>query len=119
MLSRPVPSCQRACLHRPRKHGTRPHSLASVAASWQSTPRAVIIAPTALPTRFLRDRRMAMQSVAELLDALNRCPVLDEAQRKELAGLAVQFPEVLDLSRELVRREWLTVYQLKQVFQGR
>jgi serine/threonine protein kinase len=62
---------------------------------------------------------MAITSVSELLAALAASGVLDEGQRAELPSLGSQFPEVLDLARELVRRGWLTVYQLKQFFQGR
>jgi formylglycine-generating enzyme required for sulfatase activity/serine/threonine protein kinase len=56
-------------------------------------------------------------SVAELLQEL---PLLDPAQREEVAGLRQQqFTTPGALTAELVRRGWLTAFQRDQLLQGR
>jgi WD40 repeat protein/serine/threonine protein kinase len=63
---------------------------------------------------------MAIPSVAALLEELRRIPLLEQAQMAELTGsLAGQFTEPRALAGELVRRGWLTPYQVNQLFQGR
>jgi hypothetical protein len=43
-----------------------------------------------------------------LADILRQAPLLDAAQKDELARLEAQFAKPRDLAQELVRRGWLT-----------
>ncbi len=52
------------------------------------------------------------------VDALHRLPILEPAQREELPRLQTAFPEPRALAKELLRREWLTAYQVNQIFLG-
>src|SRR5262249_61625397 len=59
-------------------------------------------------------------SVPALVDALRRYRLLDAAQLGEVGReLTPRFALPLDLARELLRREWLTAYQVNQLMQGR
>jgi serine/threonine protein kinase/WD40 repeat protein len=63
---------------------------------------------------------MAAEQTITLLDRLRQCELLTSAQMEELAAL----PEALDsdprvLGRILLRREWLTRFQINQVAVGR
>jgi tRNA A-37 threonylcarbamoyl transferase component Bud32 len=63
---------------------------------------------------------MALDSVAHLVQLLRQYRVLEPAQDGELAGnLLPLFAEPKALARELVRRGWLTPYQVNALFQGR
>jgi serine/threonine-protein kinase len=62
---------------------------------------------------------MPLACVAGLVEALSRSPILEAQQRRELAGLAARFPGPRELGRELIRRGWLTDYQVSQVLLGR
>ncbi len=63
---------------------------------------------------------MAFASVAALLEALRQTPLLESAQMAELtAQPAARFSDPRALAGELVRRGWLTPYQVNQLFQGR
>lgn len=53
-----------------------------------------------------------------LVDALNRVPVLDPDQMAELPRLQEVFQQPRALAKELLRREWLTAYQINQIFLG-
>jgi serine/threonine-protein kinase len=58
-------------------------------------------------------------TVAGLVAALRQSALLEPAQLAEVESLARSGPDVADLCRDLVRRKWVTVYQLKQLFLGR
>jgi hypothetical protein len=62
---------------------------------------------------------MALASTADLLDTLRQARLLAPAQLEELGRLHSQFAEARSLARDLVRRGWLTPYQVNQVFAGR
>jgi serine/threonine-protein kinase len=62
---------------------------------------------------------MASAAVAGFVQALCQTPLLDDARRQEVAAsLAIRFPDPVDLGRELLRRDWLTAFQLNQIFTG-
>ncbi len=64
---------------------------------------------------------MPLDSVASLVDALRQCRLLEPAQTEEAARLASQ-PDFADprlLAREMLKRGWLTAFQVNQIFQGR
>src|SRR6266545_2763577 len=64
--------------------------------------------------------RMAIASVASLVDTLRQHQLLEEPQRQEaVGGLQRQFADPRELARELLRRGWLTAYQINQLFLGR
>jgi serine/threonine-protein kinase len=62
---------------------------------------------------------MPIDSVVSLLDALRQTRLLPPAQWEEVLRLQGQLPDPRALARELVRRGWLTPYQVNQLFQGR
>jgi tRNA A-37 threonylcarbamoyl transferase component Bud32 len=62
---------------------------------------------------------MATLSPSELLDWLGQNQFLSGAQTDELRPLLGIFPDSLAVAKELMRRDWLTPYQLNQVMQGR
>lgn len=53
-----------------------------------------------------------------LVDALNRIPILEPEQMADLPRLHEAFPQPRALAKELLRREWLTAYQINQIFLG-
>ena len=64
--------------------------------------------------------RMTKAGSTDFLEVLCQMPLLEEAQRQELTGsLTARFAEPRDLARELMRRGWLTAFQLNQIFTGR
>src|SRR5262245_40129369 len=63
---------------------------------------------------------MPIDSVANLVDELRESRVLNPAQLQEIGrDLLPRFPDPRALAKELVKREWLTPYQVNQLFQGR
>ncbi len=62
---------------------------------------------------------MAFSSVAAFVDVLRQVPLLEPEQMAELARLAAGSADARGLAGELVRRGWLTPYQVNQLFQGR
>jgi serine/threonine-protein kinase len=63
---------------------------------------------------------MAIDTVDSLLDALNQHRLLTPGQLQEIIeDLRQQFPEPRALARQLLERDWLTPYQVNQVFRGR
>src|SRR4051794_27731482 len=63
---------------------------------------------------------MAIDSVAILADALRHSRLLTPPQLDELIQtLQAQFPQPRSLAGEMLRRGWLTAYQINQLFQGR
>ncbi len=62
---------------------------------------------------------MAIASVGNLVELLRQGCLLEPARQGELAVLQARFPEPRALARELIRRDWLTPYQVNQLFQDR
>ncbi len=62
---------------------------------------------------------MAITAVASLVDALLRHQLLEPSQAAELTLLQGRFPDARALAAELIRRDWLTPYQVNQLFLGR
>jgi WD40 repeat protein/tRNA A-37 threonylcarbamoyl transferase component Bud32 len=62
---------------------------------------------------------MPIDSVPGLLDALRQARLLPPAQLGEAQRLQAHFPDPRSLAGELVRRGWLTPYQINQLFRGR
>ena len=62
---------------------------------------------------------MPVESAAGLTDVLRRGRLLEPAQLDALPALASAFPEPRALAGELIRRDWLTPYQINQLLQGR
>jgi serine/threonine protein kinase/Leucine-rich repeat (LRR) protein len=63
---------------------------------------------------------MTVPTVATLVHDLRQHRLLGPAQLEELTGeLARLFPQPKALAREMLRRGWLTPYQINQLFQGR
>lgn len=62
---------------------------------------------------------MPFDSVAGLIEELRKTKLLKSAQVDETVRLLQpRFPSALGLAKELVRRSWLTVYQINQLFQA-
>jgi serine/threonine-protein kinase len=62
---------------------------------------------------------MPLASVADLVQALGRSPLLDPTQLAEVAGpLHERFSDAKALAKELLARGWLTPYQANQLLQG-
>jgi tRNA A-37 threonylcarbamoyl transferase component Bud32 len=62
----------------------------------------------------------AVGSVDELLELLRRDRLLEPSRLAEAAGeLRARFADARGLARELVRRGWLTPFQVNQLFQAR
>ncbi len=62
---------------------------------------------------------MPTLSPAELLDWLGQNQFLAPPQTNEIRPLLASFPDSLALAKELIRRDWLTPYQVNQILQGR
>jgi serine/threonine protein kinase len=63
---------------------------------------------------------MAVDSISSFAAILQRHHLLEPEQLAEAAGpLARSFPTPKNLAGELIRRGWLTPYQVNQIFQGR
>jgi serine/threonine-protein kinase len=63
---------------------------------------------------------MPITTSVDLVELLRRHPLLGPDQLNEIAGsLQTQFAEPRALARELVRRDWLTPFQVNQLLQGR
>jgi serine/threonine protein kinase len=63
---------------------------------------------------------MAVDSVSDFAAILQRYHLLEPAQLAEVRGpLARSFPNPRNLAGELIRRSWLTPYQVNQILQGR
>ena len=63
--------------------------------------------------------RMATLSPSELLDWLGQFQFLSALQTDALRPLLSTFPDSLAFAKELLRRDWLTPYQVNQVMQGK
>ncbi len=62
---------------------------------------------------------MAVTSASDLVQQLSAGPLLSAERRQELAQLQASFADARTLARELVKRGWLTPYQVNQLVQGR
>ncbi|GIW81283.1 MAG: hypothetical protein KatS3mg105_3090 [Gemmatales bacterium] len=62
---------------------------------------------------------MAIATNAELIKALRTTKLLTPQQLNEAVALQARFRDPRSLSRELLRRGWLTVYQVNQIMQGK
>jgi formylglycine-generating enzyme required for sulfatase activity/serine/threonine protein kinase len=62
---------------------------------------------------------MAAPSPADLVRQLAQGPLLSPERRQELPALQAAFPDARGLARELVKRGWLTPFQVNQLMQGR
>jgi serine/threonine protein kinase len=61
---------------------------------------------------------MPTPSVAALLDALRQLPLLGPEQLAAAGQLAAGAADARPFAAELLRRDWLTPYQVNQLFQG-
>lgn len=62
---------------------------------------------------------MAVETVADFAALLAQVHLLEPAQLKEIAtDLRSRFPEPRALASELLRRDWLTPFQVNQLFKG-
>ncbi len=62
---------------------------------------------------------MAILSPSELVDWLGQFQFLSAAQTDELRPLLPGFPDSHALAKDLIRRNWLTPFQVNQILQGR
>jgi serine/threonine-protein kinase len=62
---------------------------------------------------------MPLAPAAALLETLQRGRLLEAAQTAELAATQPPFPDAHALAKDLIRRGWLTPYQMNKVFQGK
>jgi serine/threonine protein kinase len=63
---------------------------------------------------------MSVVGVESFVDYLSRIQLLTPIQLEETTGrLLLQFPDSRDLARELLRRDWLTAFQINQLANGR
>jgi serine/threonine-protein kinase len=63
---------------------------------------------------------MGISSVPDLVQALRASALLSRAQAEELVrSIQGRFTDVRALARDLVRRDWVTPYQINQVYLGR
>ena len=62
--------------------------------------------------------RMAMLSPSELLDWLGQFQFLSAAQTDEIRRTLPTFPDTHAFAKELIRRDWLTPYQINQIMLG-
>jgi tRNA A-37 threonylcarbamoyl transferase component Bud32 len=62
--------------------------------------------------------RMASLTPAELLDWLQRNQFLTPIQADQLRPLLSNMPDNMALAKELIRRDWLTPFQINQIMKG-
>jgi eukaryotic-like serine/threonine-protein kinase len=62
---------------------------------------------------------MSVATLAALVELIRRYHLLDPAHLQALDPLQAHFPEPRALARELVQRDWLTPFQVNQLFLGR
>src|SRR5258708_4675238 len=61
---------------------------------------------------------MAVTSIAEFLALLQQVPLLDPTRLEQLIDHPGRFADLPGLTRELVRRGWLTAFQVEYLLQG-
>src|ERR1700691_5885725 len=59
---------------------------------------------------------MVIDSVAGLIDAVRACRLLEPAQLSELTHMQKRFADPRALAQDLLKRGWLTAYQVNQLF---
>ena len=62
---------------------------------------------------------MATWSTAQLLDWLAQQQFLAPHQVEAMRPLIISFPDAMAMAKELLRRDWLTPYQVNQILQGK
>src|SRR5262245_20656732 len=62
---------------------------------------------------------MTVARSVDLVEEVCSLHLLEPAQQTQLAALQSRFPEARALAQELLRRDWLTAYQVNQIFQDR
>src|ERR1700688_728009 len=58
-------------------------------------------------------------TIANFVDGILQSQLLEAEQCEEVVRLQTKFDEMRDLALELMRRDWLTAYQVNQISQGR
>src|SRR5262245_15710972 len=61
---------------------------------------------------------MAVPTLAEIVQELSRGPLLSMERRQELPLIQSSCADARDLARELLKRGWLTPFQINQLVQG-
>lgn len=61
---------------------------------------------------------MAIAAVGDFVEALRQSRLLERAQLEEVIALQARFGDPRELARYLLKKEWLTPYQINQIFQG-
>jgi serine/threonine protein kinase len=62
---------------------------------------------------------MALAIVSDFVDGVLQSQLLDAEQRDEVQRLQTSVRDTRELAQELLRRNWLTAYQVNQIFQGK
>jgi serine/threonine protein kinase len=62
---------------------------------------------------------MPVATISKFVDGVLRTQLLDAEQRDELQRLQSSFRDTRQLAQELLRRDWLTAYQVNQILQGK
>ncbi len=62
---------------------------------------------------------MAVATSANFLAVLRQYHLLEPDQLAQLEGLVKSFADSKTLAGELIKRDWLTAYQVNQVFAGK
>ena len=62
---------------------------------------------------------MSLDKLTSFVDGLLRSQLLDAPQRDEVLRLTKTVQHARDLAQELLRRDWLTAFQINQIFQGK
>jgi serine/threonine protein kinase len=62
---------------------------------------------------------MTLTAVAELVDSLERYPLLEAGQLEQVRRARDRFPHARALAQELLRRGWLTAFQANQLLRDR
>jgi eukaryotic-like serine/threonine-protein kinase len=62
---------------------------------------------------------MVIQPIATFVDGVLQSQLLEAAQCDEVQRLCTSMDDSRELARELMRRDWLTAYQVNQIFQGK
>ena len=62
---------------------------------------------------------MPVATISKFVDGVLHTELLDAEQRDELQRLQANFRDPRQLAQELLRRDWLTPYQVNQILQGK
>src|ERR1019366_10683080 len=62
---------------------------------------------------------MPPATIASFVDGLFESQLLDAEQREEVRQLQGQVADMRELAQELLKRDWLTAYQINQISQGK